>query len=277
LHASGVQLVTDSAADLPEELLNEYGITCVPLTVTQGEDTFEDGSIPIETFLDRMSQSRDLPTTSQPSPGAFYEVFERLAPKGPILCMTISEKLSGTAQSARMAAEMLPDAQIEVFDTKAATSAEGAQVLRAAQLLREGKDLEEVMDYLREYREHIRIFQGFLDLTNLVKGGRLSRLQGRIADFMNIRVLCHNVDGAIEVLEKVRGTEQLFARIVQLMQEQAVNIEDRLIIISHADNHEWAEWLAERAAALSPRDVMVLPMGAVIATHAGRGSVVISV
>ncbi len=242
-----------------------------------GEESFADGEKSIDEFLEWMKGSPELPTTSQPSPGAFFEVFEELAPKGPILCMTISEKLSGTAQSATMAKNMLPDADIEIFDTKAATSAEAAQVIRAAQLLEEGRPLAEVLEYLETYRESIRIFQGFLNLTNLVKGGRLSRWQGRIAEFMNIRVLCHNVDGTIEVLEKVRGTEQLFERIVQLVTEQGVDIEDRILVISHADNREWATWLAKRVEALNPRDVMVIPMGSVIATHAGPGSVVISV
>ncbi len=277
MNDSAVQLVTDSAADLPDEILEEYGITCVPLTVSLGGRGFEDGTMSPSDFMDLMAGSKTLPTTSQPSPGAFLEVFERLAERGPILCMTISEKLSGTAQSARMAAQMLPDAEIEVFDTKAATSAEGAQVIRAAQLLREGKELGEVLDYLVNYRENMRIFQGFLDLTNLVKGGRLSRLQGRIADFMSIRVICHNVDGEIEMLEKIRGTEKMFARIIELIEAEGVDIEDRIMVISHAANLEWAEWLAEKVKKMNPRDVIIVPMGSVISTHAGAGSIVISV
>lgn len=274
-----VQLVTDSASDLPEDVLAEYGITCVPLTVTVGDETFLDGSVTPEKFIEIMETSPELPKTSQPSPGAFFEVFERLAPRGPILCMTISEKLSGTLGAAKIARDMLPDADIHLFDTLAATAGEGAEVLRAAQLLREGMALPDVLEYLEKYRESIKVYQGFLDLSNLVKGGRLSRLGGTLAGIFNIRVVCHNVEGAIEVLEKVRGTEKLFQRLLELVLEQsrAVDIKDRVVMITHVGNAERAEWLAEKARELGPREVLVTPAGAVIATYAGPGTVLISV
>ncbi|MFP4200943.1 MAG: DegV family protein, partial [Clostridia bacterium] len=230
-------------------------------------------------FVEMMENSPELPRTSQPSPGAFFEVFERLAPRGPILCMTISEKLSGTIGAARIARDMLPDADIHLFDTLAATAGEGAEVIRAAQLLREGTELPDVLVDLAKYRENIKVYQGFLDLGNLVKGGRLSRIGGTLASILNIRVICHNVEGAIEVLEKVRGTERLFERIHELVLEQSrvVDMEERIVVITHADNPDRAEWLAERVRKLRPREVLVAPAGAVITTHAGRGTVLISV
>ncbi len=271
-----IQIVADSAADLPKDIVEEYGITVVPLSVSHEGETFQDGDLTLSELLERMHRSRHLPQTSQPAPGEFLEVFNHLADAGPILCLTISEKLSGTIQSARLAATMT-EADVDVFDTEVATLAEGAQVIRAAQLAREDRTRDEIIAYLEEYRKSQRAYPAFISLTNLVKGGRLPQWKGRIAEFFNVRVLGENRDGAIEVLEKVRGTDQLFARLMERFRQEAVDVEDRIIGISHADNLKWARWLAEQVAPFNPRDIVIGEMGAVIATHAGPGSVVLGV
>lgn len=267
-----VQIVTDSTADLTPDMVRELGVTVVPLNVTLEGETFKDGSMAPEEFLAAMKQARELPQTSQPSPGDFLEVFTDLVQHGPVLCITMSSKLSGTLQSAQVAAGMVEN--VTAFDSLSATLAEGAQVMRAVEMAEAGRDVDEIVGDLTQYRDKHRVFIAVSDLTNLVKGGRLSLWQGRLADFMRIKPVLHNKEGAIELLEKVRGLDQVFERAIELIAEQADNIQDRVVAVSHAGNPERAEWAVEQLRKLNPKDVIVGPMGCVISTHAGPGAVI---
>ncbi|MFO8061233.1 MAG: DegV family protein [Bacillota bacterium] len=274
--AEKIQLVTDSTADLPGELVGELGVTVVPLNVTLEGETFLDGSRTPEEFLEMMKGAKELPRTSQPSPGDFVDTCKPLMERGPVLCITMSSKLSGTAQSASVAAQMLGD-RVVVFDSLSATLAEGAQVVRAAELADEGLTIEEVVAELTRYRDEHRALVAVSDLTNLVKGGRLPKWQGKLADLMKIRPLLHNVEGAIEPLEKIRGIEHMFQRVVERVRDETENIGQRIVGISHAGNPEWARWLEDQIRPLGPKRIISGDMGCVISTHAGPGAIIVGV
>ncbi len=274
--ADTIQIVTDTTADLPEDLVEELGVTVVPLNVTLEGETFLDGTYPPEEFLAMMNRAKELPRTSQPSPGDFVKAFTPLLERGPVLCMTMSSKLSGTAQSATVAAQMFDD-RVTVFDTLSATLAEGAQVIRAAELVDEGCTVEEVVAEITRYRDEHRALVAVSDLTNLVKGGRLPKWQGKLADLMKIKPLLHNVEGAIEPLEKIRGIDHMFQRVVERVRDETENIGERIVGISHAGNLERANWLADQVRPLGPKRIVMGDMGCVISTHAGPGAVIIGV
>ncbi len=269
-----IQIVTDSAGDLPPEVAEEHDITVVPLTVTLEGESFKDGEREPDQFLQDMRQAEDLPTTSQPSPGEFYEVFQSLQDRGPILCLCLSSQLSGTVQSAHVAAQMV-EADVVVFDTLVATLAQGAQVIRAAELVAEGEDMDQIVSHLEWVREHQRAFIAIDDLTNLVKGGRLPRWKGRLADLMRLKPILHNVEGAIEPYERVRGTDKMFDRIFELMREEILDIDQRIVGISYAGNRDRAEWLADELSQFNPREILVGPMYSVISTYTGDNSLVV--
>ncbi len=271
-----IQIVTDSTADLPEKFAQQYDISVVPLTVNLEGETFVDGTLSQREFLQRMEAADELPQTSQPSPGDFIEVFEERAQQGPLLCLTISHKLSGTYQSASVAADVV-DGEIEVFDTLTTTGPQTAIVLRAARMAESGCSMDEIIEHLTDYRDSQVTRFGVTDLTNLVKGGRLSSWQGAIAGLLNINALLQEKDGALELLERVRGTEQLFERLAEMAIEALQEAEDRIVVISHVDNEPWVERMIERLKPYDPDEMLVIPAGAVISTHGGRGLFVVSV
>lgn len=272
--ANSIQIVTDSAGDLPPELAEQHDITVVPLSVNLEGETFQDGDRDPEQFLRDMREASELPKTSQPSPGEYYKVFQELGQRGPIICLCLSSELSGTVRSAEMAANMV-ESEVVVFDTLAATLAQGVQAVRAAEMVEEGADLDSIVSHLQWLREHQRIFIAIPDLTNLVRGGRLSRWRGKLADLMQLRPILHNVQGAIEPYERVRGTEQMFARIPELVREETCRIEERTIGISYAGNRDRAEWMAEQLSILNPRDIVIGPMYSVISTYTGDNAMVV--
>ncbi len=270
-----IQIVTDTTADLPGDVIEELGLTVVPLNVTLEGEHFLDGTRTPEAFLAMMAGAKELPKTSQPSPGDFIKAFTPLLEKGPVLCITMSSKLSGTAQSATVAAQMLGD-RVTVFDSLSASLAEGAQVVRAAELVGEGGTVEEVVGELTRYRDEHMALMAVANMVNLVKGGRIPAWQGKLADLIGIRPLVHNVEGALEVLEKIRGADKLYQRVLDKVRETE-NIGDRIVGISHAGNPERAKWLADQIEVLGPKRIVMGDMGCVISTHAGAGAIVVGV
>ncbi len=271
-----VQIVTDSTADLPEPIVKEYDIEIVPLTVNLGEETFVDGTLSQPEFVEMMETSPELPRTSQPSPGDFISVFNEKAEDGPILCITISKHLSGTYQSASLAANSV-EGEIEIFDTLVTTGPQAAQVLIAARLAEQGRSLEEIIEYLTPYREEQKILFVITDLTNVVKGGRLPRWQGQLASLLNINAVLEAEGGTIDLLEKVRGEEQVYERLIEMMEEHVTSAEGRILTVSHCANLEWAEWVADRLQHLNPDETLFVEAGTVISTHGGRGLVAVSI
>ena len=144
-----VRIVTDSTADLTPELVEEFHITVVPLQVIFGEESFRDGiDLTSEEFFQRLSQSHDLPRTSQPSVGDFQAAYERLAEQtDKILSIHLSSGFSGTVEAARQGAALLGEGcRVEIIDTGVVSMAMGLAVLAAARAARDGADLETCAD-----------------------------------------------------------------------------------------------------------------------------------
>ncbi|HHW54587.1 MAG: DegV family protein [bacterium] len=272
-----LQVVTDSSCDLPEELIKENNIRVVPLTIHIEDQLYREGvDISTEEFYDKMAKSPSLPKTSQPQPAAFAGVFRELADFGEVLCLTISSKLSGTFQSACLGRE-LSGVDAFVFDTLAGSLGHGLQVLKACQLAQAGCTAKEIMGELTQYRDKMKILILLKTLENIVKGGRLSRFQGSLASILNIRLLLHNVEGRVELLEKVRGSRRLFARVLELIRGYCPDMTGRDVGITHfrnqADTEKIKEALQEQ---FHPRRIIINKMGATMATYAGEGGMIIS-
>jgi DegV family protein with EDD domain len=272
-----LQVVTDSSCDLPEELIKEHNIKVVPLNISIDGEVFREGvDISQAEFYDRMARSQALPKTSQPSPAVFADVFRELSDFGQVLCLTISSKLSGTYQSACLGRD-LSAVGANVFDTLAGSLGHGLQVLKACELAKAGCTMREALDELQQYRQRMKIVILLQTLENIVKGGRLSRLQGGLANVLNIRALLHNVDGEVQLLEKVRGGKRFLGRALHTIQGFAPDLTGRDVGITHfrnsADAADIGQALTERSNA---RDVIINAMGATMATYAGEGGLIIS-
>ncbi|MHB8050520.1 MAG: DegV family protein [Coriobacteriia bacterium] len=269
--------MSDSTCDLPEDLLLRCGVATVPVVVDiDGREFHEGVDITTPEFYERMARSESLPRTSQPSPAVFAERFDELAPKGEIICLTVSSKLSGTHQSACLAAE-LSDAEVTVFDTLTASVAHGLQVLRACELAKAGSSAAEALASLVEYRGSMTTLVLLDTLENIVKGGRLSRLQWNLSKLLDIRVLLRDADGEIAVLAKVRGKHRLVDRAINTIGELRSDLSDRYVGISHFRNPEVVEVLKRvLTERFHPRGFVISDMGPALATYAGEGGVIVA-
>jgi len=273
-----VQIVIDSSADLPEEIREKLNIHTVPLTVTiDGIEYAEGVNITPQEFYEKMSKATELPKTAQPSPAAFSKVFKQIASLGDsILCLTISSKLSGTYQSAIMAKEMEP-VDATIFDTRAGSLGHGLQAIRAAELAAQGCSREEILSELKEYRQNMTILILLDTLENIVKGGRLSKFQGSLAKILNIKVLLQGVEGAVELVEKIRGKKRFLDRVLEIIGQKGEDLSDRRFGITHLNNIKDAEFLKnEIIKRFNPKDVIINYMGPTMGTYAGSGGIIIS-
>jgi DegV family protein with EDD domain len=275
-----LQLITDSSSDLPPEFLEKYHIHVVPLTVTiDGEEYTEGVDITPEEFCRKMLAAHSLPKTSQPSSQKFANLFQELSSKGQMLCMTVSSKLSGTYQSACIG-QKLAGVNVAIFDTLAGTLGHGLQLIKAGEMNAAGLPLEEIIDNLKAYREKMNILI-FLDtLENLVKGGRLSKVQGAVTKLLNIKVILEGVEGSIELLDKLRGRNKAISCFLARIEERCrglKDMQDRIFGIAHMDNLGDAEFFKQYIVEkYHPKEVIVAPAGATIGTYAGKGGIIIS-
>lgn len=272
-----IKIITDSTSDLPEEIIKKYNIRVVPLTVTvDGKDYVEGVEITPQEFYQKMYRANSLPKTSQPSTASFAKVFQELSEKGQLLCLTMSSKLSGTYQSACIAKEM-SRTEVTVFDSLGGSLGQGIQILRAARLSNLGFSLEQIVEKLRVYREEMQILILLNTLENIVKGGRLSKFQGTLASILNIKILLEGLDGAVHMLEKVRGQKKAIKRVLDIIGERRKDFSDRVFGITHVDNLDDAEFFKKSIIErYNPKEVLVNQMSATLATYAGKGGLIIS-
>lgn len=272
-----LQLITDSSADLPEELLKKYNISVVPLTIhLEGKEYLEGIDIKPHEFYQKMFASKELPKTSQPSPASFSNMFSSLSDKGQMLCLTISSELSGTYQSACVGKD-ISNTDVTVFDTLAGSLGHGLQLVEAARLSAQGLPAESIVEVLKDCRQKVNILILLDTLENIVKGGRLSKFQGSIAKILDIKVLLEGVEGKVELKEKIRGKKKFLQRVLEIIGERKKDFADTVFGITHADNLEDAEYMkAEIIKRYNPKGVIINYMGATMGTYAGKGGMIIS-
>ncbi len=270
---STIRIVTDSSCDLPPGLLQEYEIAVVPLTVHFGTDVFYDGELSKAEFWEKASGPY-LPKTSQPSVGAFEQVFERLVNQGhEVLCLTITGKHSGTFNAARLAAQRFGEA-VQVFDSLSLSLGLGIQTLAAAQAARAGRSMQEVLALLKDMRARMRVMLVFDTLENLRRGGRADgfiAVADRMTRALNIKPVINIVDGQLRLLGAARSFQRGLRRILSLV-ERLGPLEHLAVV--HTRRQETAQEMAGRLAERIgfPRErIWVEETGAALASHAGTG------
>lgn len=268
-----VQIVTDSTADISAELAQELGIAVVPLNVHFGNEVFRDGvDMTPDAFFARLAQSKQLPTTSQPSAGSFGDAYRPLAGPEGILSIHISSKLSGTLNSAAIAAEELKDrVRIELVDSTLVSLGLGLIVIAAAKAASEGKSLDYLAQMARDLTSKVHIIFMIETLEFLQRGGRIGRARALIGSLLQLRPILLLEDGEIRPFERVRtrrkGLERLKEYAFSFPAAAEVGI---MHSTSPADAQELAETISERI----PRDrILVGNLGPVVGVHAGPGVV----
>ena len=279
----GVRIVTDSTSDLPAEVCRELDITVVPLTVMFGEQGYRDGvDLGADEFYKKLIESDKLPTTSQPSVGAFAETYKEVAKEtDEILSIHISGKLSQTYNSARLAAsEMEGGCKVEVMDSQQACLGLGLIAVAAARAAREGASMEETRAVVEKAMTGTRTL-GLLDtLEYLAKGGRIGRVQAYLGNSLRPLALFKVIPiiqvkgGEAHPMERVRTRSKGLERVIA----EASNTSGlKMAGVSYSTKPEEAERVAERLRPLVGSENLVMSrFGPVLGTHLGPGALAVA-
>ena len=275
-----VAIVTDSTADLTVAEREAMNVTVVPLGLTVEGETYVDGvDFTPEEFLVKLASCKELPKSSQPATGAFLEVFDRLHKEGydEILCILISEHLSGTCQSARLAGDMT-EAKVVVHSSHTVSCAIQFQIVEAYKMLEAGCSMDEIVAQLEKMRADLKLYIGVDSVDNLIKGGRLSKGKGMFAKVLNIKPIITFMDGRLEPAHKVRSMNQVAKYFIQKLEEdmdQGKSIQYMRVI--HVGAKESAEAFSKELGEKYSFEMLPIVAGtSVLATHVGPGTMAIA-
>jgi len=268
-----VRIVTDSACDLPQYLVDELGIDIVPLTIRFGKEEFVDRrDLSTEEFWRRCASSPVLPETAAPPPGAFEEAFRSAASlraEG-VVCISLSSALSATMQSARLAAEAVRDTvRVEVVDSRSVTVGLGMIVVAAARAARDGASVDELVSLVTSMAERTHVWGALDTLDNLKKGGRIGGAKALLASVLSIKPIIEVRNGAVEEGGRQRTRSRAWAFLVEKVRSQP-KVEN--LAVMHADVAD-IDKLVDQLRPLYQGDIIVGQIGAVIGAHAGPGTV----
>ncbi|MGD8632562.1 MAG: DegV family protein [Anaerolineales bacterium] len=269
-------LVTDSTAYIPQELVDKYDIKIAPQVLIWGETSYLDGvDIQPDEFYQRLQESDVHPTTSQATVASFHSIYEPLVKQNlPILTIVLSEKLSGTLQSAQQAKEMFPGSTIELVDSRTTAMAMGFQVLAAARARQDGASFNEAVEIAEQARDKTGVYFVVDTLEYLHRGGRIGGASKLFGTALNIKPLLQIADGRVESFEKVRTKSKAIERMLEVV-EQKLDGEDliRIAALHVAAESEAAQILEEAKRRLDPQEAMITVVSPVVGNHAGPGTV----
>jgi len=266
-----VRIVTDSTADLTKEQQQAAGITVVPLNVHFGDQVFRDHvDLTPDEFFRRLKASTQLPRTSQPSVGVFEEAYRTLRESGDeIVSVHLSSKVSGTCNSAQMAAKGVDEQAIEVVDSLSTSMALGFMALEGARLARAGRDRASIAERLRALVPKARVVCVVDTLTYLERGGRIGKARALLGSLLNVKPILQLKDGEVVPVGRARGRPQALNKLVELLERDGHVSQ---LAIMHGAAQADAEQLRERVAASYPGlDILLTEIGAVLGTHTGPG------
>lgn len=272
---SRVRIVTDSTAYLSEKEVEENGIIVVPLVVNFRNESFKEGETYTNEEFYQLLRGGGVPTTSQPSAGDFVEAYQRIAePGAEIISIHLSAGISGTFNSAKTAAGMLPELDVTVYDSLVTSSGQAFLVREAARMAAEGASKDDILTVISVMRHHLRILFMVDTLEYLHRGGRIGGAQALLGTLLQIKPILY-VKGEIGVFEKVRTRPKALAKIV----DELVNfctekpVEKLRVAVIHVDTPDKARDLAALIEEKFPGlPVQIDSVGPVIGSHVGPGT-----
>jgi DegV family protein with EDD domain len=270
-----VKIITDSTADLTKELALKFDIDIVPLTIHLGDKSWKDYyDTEPDQYYELLRKSSAFPTTSQPTPQDFINVYTPFVEKGePILSVHLSSRLSGTFQSAMLARSQFPGAQIEVVDSLQASFALSMILLICAEKAKQGISLERIANLARQLGSQTETYFSVDSLEYLHRGGRIGKAQAFLGTLMKIKPLLKLVKGEVQPVEKIRTRDRLLNRFVELVEKATQQHAGLLMAVAESDNKEVMTVLLERLEKiLGVSMVFRGKIGGVITSHAGPGA-----
>jgi len=271
-----IAIVTDSTANLPEVWVRQYDVRVIPLKIHWGDETYLDGvDITPNEFYLRLSHSKTLPTTSQPSEQDFLQAFESLVDQSDgIVVPLISSGISGTVASAKAAAREFSRLPVEIVDTHITSMGQVLIILAAARAAAKGKSLQEVRQAADEVVQRLHVFFAVDTLEYLHRGGRIGGASRYLGTALSIKpILFFNAEGKIDALERVRTKRKALQRLITLAEEQAKGQPVHAGIV-HANAPQVAqEFREEVIQRLNCKEIFIVELSPVIGTHVGPGTI----
>lgn len=271
---SKIHIVTDSTSDLKPDVIEKYNLHVVPLNIQIGGESFLDRvDLQPKEFLELMKNSPELPKSSQPAPGVFKELYDRLGEDGgQVLSIHMTGGMSGTVESARTAAE-LTDTDVTVIDSRYISHALSFQVFEAAEMARQGKTMEEIVARVNQVRENTKLYVVVDTLDNLVKGGRIGKGRALIGSFLKIKPIASLDGGEYTPVSKARSYKQVVQYLMDEFTERTAGKTVKGVGIVHAGGQTMAEPLREKILESGFADIKYDYTTPVISTHTGIGAI----
>ena len=270
-----VKIVVDSSVDLIPELKAQ--VKTVALSVLFDGQEYKDGvTIDPEKFYEMLAQSETLPTTSQPTPAAFEDAYRELVEAGhEVLVITVGSKLSGTYQSATIAADEFPG-KVFVLDSRTVAIGSALLAMSALKLAEEGLSAQQILEVLMEKRKKVHLYAMVDTLEYLKKGGRLSSTVAFVGGVLNLKPIISVEDGEIQVIGKARGLKAAFGALTKTCQETGVDLAEPYLLGYTGTSNENLTKYVEENADLWSADSEKMIIGSAIGTHAGPGAVAVA-
>jgi DegV family protein with EDD domain len=265
----GIRVVTDSSCDLPARLVDALGIEVVPLTIRFGAQEYVDQvELSTASFWEKVQESTELPETAAPSPGAFESCFRGLMERGAsgVVCINLSSRLSGTMQSAQVAAaSMGAEFPVQVIDSQTASMGLGNLCLTAARRAADGDSLESIIAEVTSRRDRTRLFATLDTLDHIRKSGRIGNARALLGSMLSIKPVVEIRDGVVNEGGRVRTR----SKALKLLASKAAETKIEHLAVLHANAPD-VEQFIDMLAPIFPRDEIVTGIiGPVIGTHAG--------
>ena len=269
-----VKIITDTTACLSPEFARRYHIPVIPQIINFGNDSYQEGSqIDNATFMERLSQARELPKTAAPPPEFFVQEYKRLQPSGEtILCIHPSADLSGTVRSASVSARDIPGVDIRVIDTRVIGSPLGTMVECASRWSEEGLEVDTIISRLKDMTRCCRIYFLVATLDYLARGGRIGGAAALLGSVLQIKPILHLRDGRVDQYVRERTYRRALARLQEIFYDQAPHDGSGFASVMHAGVPDQGYALAESLKPVAGQtEIPVVDVPPAIVTHGGPG------
>lgn len=269
-----IAVLTDSGSDLTLEQYKEYNIEFVPFRIIYSYGEFEDKiSLSPKELYD--SLEKEIPKTSLPSTARIEDILNKLEAEGytHVIVVAISSGLSGTANAIRLALEDHPKLTSYVYDTKILSMAEGALVLNAAEMVKEGKTFEEIIEQLPKFRKKTHGYYTINTLEYLKKGGRIGKVAGTIGEILNLKpIISVNDEGIYYTYAKVRGRKQSINKIYKIAKEHLEKGKSKVWVLNGGSSAEEFDHLYKMISELDNiESIAPATIGPSLGVHTGPG------